>query len=75
VRHAVRVFAKSLVFEAVDVGDVVESGVREDEASWEVVRNVGTLTGYQARVEVDEFMCGIDGGITEEHIKREARYS
>jgi hypothetical protein len=30
VRHTVRVLAKSLVFEAVDVGGVVEGGVWED---------------------------------------------
>ena len=37
VRHAVRVFAKSLVFKAVDMGNVVEGGMWEDEALWEVV--------------------------------------
>jgi hypothetical protein len=40
----------------------------------EVVQNVGTLTGYQARVKVNVFMCGIDGGVAEERSKREARY-
>jgi hypothetical protein len=74
VRHTVRVFAKSLVFEAVGVGDVVEGGAWEDEVQWEVVQDVGTLTGYRARAEVDELMCGIDGGVMEECPKREARY-
>ena len=46
VRHTVRVLAKSLMFEAVDVGDMVEGGVGEDEAQREVVRNIGMLTGY-----------------------------
>jgi hypothetical protein len=63
------------MFEAVDMGDVAEGGVQKDEVSWEVIRNIGTLTGYQARAKVDEFMCGIDGGVMEEHSKREARYS
>ena len=33
------------------------------------------LTGYQARAEVDEFICGIDGGVIKECSKREVRYS
>ena len=75
VRHTVRVLAKSLVLEAVGVGNVAESGVWEDEVQQEVIRNVEMLTGYQARAEVDKFMCGIDGGVTEECSKREVRYS
>ena len=68
---AVRVSAKVVVLEAVGMGDMSEGGVWEDDAA---VLNVGMLTGYQARAEVDEFMCRIDGRVTEECFKREARY-
>jgi hypothetical protein len=75
VRHAVRVFAKSLVLEAVDMGDVAKGGVQKDEVLQEVIQNIGMLTGYRARAKVDKFMCRIDGGVMEERVKREARYS
>jgi hypothetical protein len=51
---AVRVSAKVVVLEAVGMGDVSERGVWEDDAA---VPNVGMLTRYWARAEVDEFMC------------------
>jgi hypothetical protein len=71
VRIAVRVLAKVVVFKAVGMGDVLNGGVWEDDAT---VRNIEMLTGYRARVEVDEFIYRIDGGVTEECFKREVRY-
>ena len=35
--------------------------------------NLGTKIGYQRWVELDEFMCGIDGRVVKEVPKREAR--
>ena len=67
----VRVSAKVVVLEAVGIGDVSEGGVWEDDAA---MPNVEMLTGYWARAEVNEFMCGINGRVTEECFKREARY-
>jgi hypothetical protein len=43
VRIAVRVLAKVVVFKAVGMGDVLNGGVWEDDAT---VRNIEMLTGY-----------------------------
>jgi hypothetical protein len=68
----VRVSAKVVVLKAVGIGDMLEGGVWEDDAA---MPNVGMLTRYWARAEVNKFMCRIDGRVMKECFKREARYS
>jgi hypothetical protein len=55
--------AEAAVLEAVSMRVVVE----RTEA------NVGISTGYLAWVKLDEFVCRVDGEVTEERVEREAR--
>jgi hypothetical protein len=71
VRTAISISAKVPVLKAVGMSNVSEGGVWEDKAA---IKNIGTLTRYWARAEVDEFMYGIDGRVMEECSKRKVRY-
>jgi hypothetical protein len=70
VSRAARISAKHFMFEGVGMWDMSEGGAEELEAA---TVNCGMKMGYQRWVELNEFMCGIDGRVMEEVPKRKVR--